>query len=365
MLLAEVGAAGSTPGVAAIHCEALVIGAGPVGLWQVFQLGLQGIAAHVVDALPQPGGQCIALYPDKPIYDIPGVPLCTGRELTERLMQQVRPFAPRLHMGQQVSTLQRRDDDSFDVATTSGQAFVAATVFIAGGVGAFQPKQLALPGADALTGHSLFYEAPAPATLVRHQVLVLGGEDGAVQLAIDLAEAATPPASITLLHRRATLTAEPALLARLQPHIDAGQVRFDTGQIVALETAGQPQQLAAVQVVGSDDNRHRVPVDALIVQLGISPKLGPITQWGLAMARRQLVVDPAHCETSTPGIYAVGDVVHYPGKKKLILCGFHEATLAAFAATARLRPDAPVLLQYTTTSTRLHQRLGVATTGAP
>lgn len=358
------GAAPAAPAV--IETDALVIGAGPVGLWQVFQLGLQGIAAQVVDALPEPGGQCVELYPTKPIYDIPGVPVCSGRELAALLLQQVAPFSPSWHLGQVVSHLSPRDDGRFDVATSSGQAFVARTVFIAGGVGAFQPRLLQAVGAGLLGPDALFYRPPAAGTLAGRQVLVIGGEDGAVQAAVALADApqAERPAAITLMHRRATLTAEADALARLQAHQDAGRVAFIAGQVVGIDTlAGHPDRLAGVQLVDGEGATRALPVDALLVQLGISPKLGAIADWGLSMERRQLQVDPAQFETSLPGVYAVGDLVHYPGKKKLILCGFHEATLAAFAALARLRPEAPTLLQYTTTSTLLQQRLGVARGG--
>ncbi|MFM9915866.1 MAG: NAD(P)/FAD-dependent oxidoreductase, partial [Rhizobacter sp.] len=315
-----------------IACDALVIGAGPVGLFQVFQLGLQGVHAEVVDALPTPGGQCIELYPDKPIYDIPAVPVCTGRELVALLQRQIAPFAPGWHLGQVISSLQPRADGNFDVATSAGRSFIARTVFIAAGVGAFQPRQLQVPGADALDAAHLLYRLPDIHTLAGRQVLVVGGEDSAVQAAADLAQAlhdlpaAHRPASVTLLHRRATLAVEAALMAVWQAHLDAGRARFLAGQIMAVDTLpGQPSRLAGVRWVDGDGQTHALPVDALLVQLGISPKLGPIADWGLAMARRQLLVDTARSETSVPGIYAVGDVISYPGKKKLILCGFHEA----------------------------------------
>ncbi len=361
--------AGAAP-PAPIICDALVIGAGPVGLFQVFQLGLQGIAAEVVDALPAPGGQCSELYPDKPIYDVPAVQMCTGRELVDRLLAQIAPFTPRFHLNQEVASLQPRDDGGFDLATSTGQRFIARSVFIAAGVGAFQARKLQADGVDGLPADQLLYRLPAPGSLAGRQVLVVGGEDGAVQSAVALADCmADPtaaPAGITLLHRRATLAAEADLLARLQAHIDTGRVRFQVGQVLSVHTLpGQPVRLASVQVADGDGQTLQLPTDALLVQLGISPKLGPISQWGLALERRQLVVDAARFETSTPGIFAVGDIVSYPGKKKLILCGFHEATLAAFAAVARLRPDEPVLLQYTTTSPRLHQRLGVASPPKP
>ena len=355
-----------------IECDALVIGAGPVGLFQVFQLGLQDIRAQVVDALPVAGGQCIELYADKPIYDIPALQVCTGHELVDRLLQQITPFAPQFHLGQEVSALAPRDDGRFAVATNTGTRFIARTVFIAGGVGAFQARALKVDGVARHLGTQLFYRLPEPAVLAGRQVLVVGGEDAAVAAVLRLVDGVDPtdhatqrPARITLLHRRRTLTADAASLARLQALCDAGVVKFEVGQILGLEhlasAPGQDSPLAAVHVIGDDSNTRRLPVDVVVAFLGVSPKLGPIASWGLALERRQLVVDAAHFETSTPGIYAVGDVVTYPGKKKLILCGFHEATLAAFAAAARLRPDQPVLLQYTTTSPKLHQLLGVAT----
>lgn len=364
-MMAHPEAGGAISACAATTCEALIIGAGPVGLWQAFQLGLQGIAAHVVDALPEPGGQCIELYADKPIYDIPGVPVCSGRELVGLLMRQITPFSPTFHLGQVVSALSVREDGAFDVATSQGLRFIARSVFIAGGVGAFQPRALKAEGIERFTGTQLLYRVPDAAALAGRQVLVLGGDEAAVQAALQLADAVTRqaptgrPSRITLMHRRSTLTAEADVLARLQAHIAQGTVHFDVGQVLGTEASdGGP--LTAVQVIGEDSAPRRHPVDIVLAFLGVSPKLGPIAEWGLAMAKRQLTVDTAHFETSTPGIFAVGDVVNYPGKKKLILCGFHEATLAAFAAAARLRPDAPTLLQYTTTSPVLHQRLGVA-----
>jgi len=361
-MLAHPEAGGAMKASDVLVCDALVIGAGPVGLWQVFQLGLQGIAAQVVDALPEPGGQCIELYADKPIYDIPGVPVCSGRELVALLMRQITPFSATFHLGQVVSALSAREDGAFDVATSHGRQFIARSVFIAGGVGAFQPRALKAEGIERFTGTQLFYRLPDPAALAGRRVLVLGGDDAAVQAALQLADAAPAerPGRITLMHRRGTLAAEAVALARLQAHTTQGTVQFEVGQVLGTEASdGGP--LTAVQMIGDDSTPRRLSVDVVLAFLGVSPKLGPITEWGLAMAKRQLTVDTAHFETSTPGIFAVGDVVTYPGKKKLILCGFHEATLAAFAAAARLRPEAPTLLQYTTTSPVLHQRLGVAT----
>ena len=345
------------PETAVIHSDALVIGAGPVGLFQVFQLGLQGIHAQVVDVLDQAGGQCIELYPDKPIYDIPGLPCSTGRELTQRLLQQVAPFKPAFHFNQQVSQVRRLADGRWLVATPQ-QQFLTRTLFIAAGVGAFVPKELKLDGLAAFSGSQLFYRLPRPELLKDRHVVVVGGEDTAVGNAIALAEEGPQQAaSVTLMHRRDVLQASPQALARLAALRASDHIRFVAGQITSIEIRGD--RLTGVAVATPEDQTLRLPLDVLLVNQGISPKLGPVAEWGLAMERKQLRVDPASFATSEAGIYAVGDVNSYPGKKKLIVCGFHEATLAAFAAASYLDPQASGVLQYTTSSALLQHRLGV------
>ena len=347
-----------------IECDALVVGAGPVGLFQVFELGLQGIAAHVVDVLDYPGGQCIELYPDKPIYDIPGIPVCSGRELTLNLLKQIEPFAAQFHFGQQVSSLERQPDGRWRVCTSQQQQpcqqFLAHTLFIAAGVGAFVPKELKVEGLAALPGRQLFYRSAPPEALAGKDVLIVGGEDAAVANAVVLAQVKTGPArSITLLHRRDVLQADATLLAEFTALRQAGKISFLAGQISGIDSGDGNSQLRGVVISTPDNQTLHLPADTLLVCLGLSPKLGPIAQWGLAMERKQLSVTSDTFATSAPGIFAVGDVVTYPGKKKLILCGFHEATLAAFAAAALIRPEQSGVLQYTTSSALLQQRLGV------
>ena len=340
-----------------IHTDALVIGAGPVGLFQVFQLGLQGIHAQVVDVLDQAGGQCIELYADKPLYDIPGLPYSTGRDLSQRLLEQTAPFQPAFHFNQLVSQLDRQPDGRWLVAT-SNQQFLTRTVFIAAGVGAFVPKELKVDGLAAFAGSQLFYRLPRPEQIIGRHMLVVGGEDAAVDNAITLAaEGPRQGASVTLVHRRDVLQVSPDALEKLAALRASGRITFIAGQITGIETQGE--RLMTVTVTTPDDQTLRLPLDILLVNQGIGPKLGPIAQWGLAMARKQLSVDPATFATSEAGIYAVGDINSYPGKKKLIVCGFHEATLAAFAAASYLDPHASGVLQYTTSSALLQQRLGV------
>ena len=338
-----------------IETDALIIGAGPVGLFQAFELGLLGIHSHIVDALPYAGGQCIELYPDKPIYDIPGTVATTGRQLVASLLEQIKPFSPTFHLNQQVNTLARQADGRFLVEISANQSFLTQTIFISAGVGAFQPKKLTIHGLDVFAGTQLFYHVGAEAGFVGKQITIVGSEDAAVDAAIELASDASK--RITLLHRRDVFKAEPDKLEAMRYLIAEGKLQLRIGQIAGFDE--QEGQLKALQVTDVDGKTAPLPLDMLLVLQGLSPKLGPVADWGLALERKQLTVDTEKFQTSETGIFAVGDINTYPGKKKLILCGFHEATLAAFAAAALVFPDTPTLLQYTTTSTLLHQRLGV------
>jgi len=349
------------PRSAPIHTDALVIGAGPVGLFQVFQLGLQEIRCQVVDGLPAPGGQCIALYPDKPIYDIPAVPVCTGRELVDRLLTQIAPMAPTFHMAQQVSRVAPMTDGRFEVDTSTGTRLIARTIFIAGGVGSFMPRHLKLDGLDRFFGRQVLHSGDTiPPTIDQH-VVVLGEDDAALEAALALSAAEIDrPASVTLLHRRDGFKAQPALVDQMRAACKAGRMRFVAGQAIGFEAIGD--SLTRLKVSGADGITASLPADLLLVLWGLSPKLGPIAQWRMQLERKQLVVDTERFETNVPRIFAVGDVNTYPGKKKLIVCGFHEATMAAYAAAPCVHPDRPVQVQYTTTSSRLHRLLGVTRT---
>ena len=410
-----------------IETEALIIGAGPAALFLAFQLGLQEIACHLIDVLPAPGGQCHALYPDKPIYDLPGLPVCSGRELTERLLQQLRPFNPPLHLGQLVSGLQRRPDGRWHLRSIdrgdSGQEWIAPLVFIAAGVGAFLPRKEALAGLERFergpAPQVCYHDLPAAYTaeaMDKRHIVVHGGDAAAVELALELAqaqsclrhhrnpehtpaatvasrvastaaeaqEAAPEPARcrITLLHRSPRFQIEPALQTALGQALAQGRLRLVLGQPVgwvsgpasavaspagaaqaASQDFAQQQSLQALHLATPGDGHATLPCDLLLPRLGLSPKLGPLADWGLALERKHLPVDSATLATAEPGLFAVGDINHYPGKRKLIVCAFHESTLAAFAAAALLRPGQRQLLQYTTTSPRLQQLLGVAAQG--
>lgn len=345
-----------------IETDAVIIGAGPVGLFQVFELGLLDVKAHVIEALPYAGGQCVELYPDKPIYDIPALPVCTGRELTDNLLRQIAPFGATFHYSQEVSALEKQSDGRFMVETNRGTRFLTKTIFIAAGVGAFQPRKLNISGLEAFEGTQLAYRVENPADYADQHVVIAGGEATAVEWALRLC-AEHPDGhphkaqSVTLLHRRDHFTADPAAVSTLRALCDSMHIPFVGGQITGFtETDGK---LSHLRVMGNDGVTRLLSLDKLLVFLGLSPKLGPIAQWGLALERKQLVVDTEKFSTNEAGIFAVGDINTYPGKKKLILCGFHECTLAAFAAMPFIFPDKKVFLQYTTSSPRLHKVLGV------
>ena len=345
---------------APIETDALIVGAGPVGLFQVFELGLLEIKAHVLDSLGYPGGQCIELYPDKPIYDIPAVPVCTGKELTDNLLKQIEPFEPTFHFGHEVSVVRKRDDGRFDVVTSRGLRFVTKTIFIAAGVGSFQPRTLKVEGLDRFDGTQLHYRVRSPAEFAGKNLVIVGGGDSALDWALNFVQEGPHKAeSVILVHRRDGFRAAPASVARMRTLCDELEMQFMVGQVTGFEEA--EGRLSSLKVTGGDGVTRVVPLDMLLVFFGLSPKLGPIADWGLALERKQIVVDTEKFETSVPGIFAVGDINTYPGKKKLILSGFHEAALAAFAAAPYVFPEKRVLLQYTTTSPKLHKVLGVET----
>jgi len=346
-----------TPAAAArgpIETDAVIVGAGPVGLFQVFELGLLEIKAHVIDSLPVVGGQCVELYPDKPIYDIPAVPVCTGQELTDNLLKQIEPFGPTFHLGQEVTVVEKREDGRFNVETSAGTRFISKTIFIAAGVGSFQPRTLKVDGIEKFESKQLFYRVKEPSRFEGRNLVICGGGDSALDWALNLVGKAE---SVILLHRREEFRAAPASVAKMKELCDNYEMQFLIGQVSGFESSDD--KLSEIKVTGADGVTRRLPLDDLLVFFGLSPKLGPIAEWGLDIERKQLKVDTEKFETSVPGIFAVGDINTYPGKKKLILSGFHEAALAAFGAAPYIFPEKKIHMQYTTTSPKLHKILGV------
>ena len=338
----------------AIHTDVVIVGAGPCGLFQVFELGLLGLKAQLVDSLKAPGGQCVELYPDKPIYDIPAIPVCSGQELTDRLLQQIKPFDAGLHLGQEVSVVERQVNGRFRVVTSAATVFDTGAIVIAGGVGSFQPRRLEVPGVDALEGSYVHYRVKDPRAFADQEVVILGGGDSALDWALALVEHAS---SVVLVHRRPEFRGAPASVAKLQALRDEHRADVLIGQVK--EVTPQDGVLKSISVLCGDGVVRRVELNQLLVFFGLRPSLGPIANWGLEINKKQLSVDTEKFQTSVPGIYAVGDINSYPGKKKLILSGFHEAALAAFSIKEYLEPGKKVHLQYTTTSPLMHKRLGV------
>ena len=334
--------------------DVVIVGAGPCGLFQIFELGLLGIKAHIVDALPVPGGQCAELYPDKPIYDIPAIPVCDAQELVDKLMEQIRPFDAVFHLESQVTEVEALDGERFRVATSRGEELVTRAVVIAGGVGSFQPMPLRVAGVEDHVDEQVFYRVRSPTAHHGKDLMVLGGGDSAFDWTVELAPHAK---SLTLVHRSDRFRAAPATVSRMRELEAAGKVRFMIGNCVDFEA--QNGTVERFHIRHPDESVTKVDADHALVFFGLSPKLGPIAEWGLELDKSQIRTDTERFETNVPGIYAIGDIASYPGKKKLILSGFHEAALAAFAIKARLNPDEKVHLQYTTTSPIMHQRLGV------
>lgn len=345
-----------SPSHTVVEADVVIIGAGPVGLFQVFELGLLGIHAHVVESLDRPGGQCTELYPDKPIYDIPALPAVGAQQMIDNLLEQINPFAPVFHFNQQVIDLQKLDNDRFELRTDKGTVFITKSVIIAAGVGSFEPVRLKLDGIEKHIDQQLFYSVKNPEIHRDRELVILGGGDSALDWALNLKDIAS---SVLLIHRSEHFRAAAASVSRMKTLCDNYEMQFLTGNVSDWQENPSDGSLQALDITSLDGITRRIDLDHLLVFFGLSPKLGSIQDWNLELRKKQLVVDTERFQTSTAGIFAVGDINWYPGKKKLILSGFHEAALAAFAVKERLNPDEKVSLQYTTTSTKMHQRLGV------
>jgi len=340
----------------AIKTDVLIIGAGPIGLFAVFELGLLDMKAHLVDILDKAGGQCAELYPEKPIYDIPAIPVISGQGLTDALMGQIKPFGPTFHLGEMVDSFERIGDPLFRVKTDTGKVFESKVIVIAAGGGSFQPKRPPIPGIEAYEGTSVFYAVRQMEAFRGKRLLIVGGGDSALDWTLNLAPLA---GRLTLLHRRDQFRAAPDSVNKMFALVKEGKIDFALGQVAGLE--GEGGQLTTAIVKGNDGALSPIACDALLPFFGLTMKLGPVANWGIELKDGELIpVDTSTFETSIPGIFAIGDINTYPGKLKLILSGFHEAALMAQKAHRYVFPEKRLVFQYTTSSTSLQKKLGVA-----
>jgi thioredoxin reductase (NADPH) len=340
---------------APVETDVIIVGAGPIGLFAVFELGLLDLKAHLVDILDRPGGQCTELYPEKPIYDIPGLPIVTGQELADRLMEQIKPFAPQFHFSQMAAALEKLPDGRWKLSTDADTEIVAPVVVVAAGGGSFVPKRPPIAGIEAYEGSSVHYAVRKMDMFRGRNILIAGGGDSALDWTINLAPIAK---SLTLVHHRDGFRAAQHSVNRMRELVEQGKVKFEIASVKALH--GADGKLEAVTLAGADKREWKHECDALLPFFGLTIKLGPIAEFGLDLHENLIPVDTAKFESTTPGVFAIGDINSYAGKLKLILCGFHEAALMAQAAFHICRPNEKLRFQYTTSSSSLQKKLGVA-----
>ena len=339
--------------------DAVVIGAGPCGLFQVFELGLLGINSVLIDSLPQIGGQCSELYPDKPLYDMPGILVCTGQELADNIYLQIKPFKPTIKLGEEVTMIEK-NKEGYKITTDKDSCFLTKTLFIAGGVGSFQPKKMGLGKIEDFENNWLHYKIQEKRKFFGKKLVIFGGGDSALDWAIDFASSSNfqnSGGSVTLVHRSATFRGAEHSVDKVKELANSNQLQLiEFGQLKSFNC--ERDSLSSI-VISTQNKEISIDADQLLVFFGLSAKLGPIANWGLDITKKSINVNPETCQTNQKGIFAIGDIAKYPGKKKLILSGCHEAAMAAFAAKAIIEPGKKVHVQYTTTSTKLQERLGV------
>jgi thioredoxin reductase (NADPH) len=340
---------------ARLETDVIIVGAGPIGLFAVFELGLLDLKAHLVDILDRPGGQCTELYPEKPIYDIPGLPIVTGQELSDRLMEQIKPFGAQFHLGQMASALTKLPDGRWKLSTDADIEIVAPVVAVAAGGGSFVPKRPPIAGIEAYEGKGVHYAVRKMDVFRDKNILIAGGGDSALDWTINLAPIAK---SLTLVHHRDGFRAAQHSVNQMRELVEQGKIKFEVASVKGLH--GADGTLEAVTLAGTDKQERRYECDAFLPFFGLTIKLGPIADFGLNLHENLIPVDTAKFESSTPGVFAIGDINAYAGKLKLILCGFHEAALMAQAAFHICRPNEKLRFQYTTSSSNLQKKLGVA-----
>jgi len=332
--------------------DVIIIGAGPVGLFAVHQLGIKGLKAEVIDNLDKAGGQCIELYPEKPIYDIPAVPECTGKELTENLLKQISPFKTNFHYNERVEEV-KKDKENWVVKTNRKKEFIAPNIIIAGGVGSFEPRKLALKEAEKFEGKSIFYSVTKKDIFNDKKISIFGGGDSALDWALELSKSS----NVTLIHRRDEFRGAPHTLSEIKSLEKKGRISIKTpSQLISIEG---DNAIKSIEIKFDDGKTEKIETDMILSFFGLIMKLGPISEWGLNMDKKTILVNTDNFQTNKPGIFAVGDICTYPGKLKLILSGFHEVALASVECFKRARPNEKYKFEFTTASKSIHERLGL------
>ena len=334
-----------------IKTDVVIVGAGPVGLFTVHQLGIKGLKSEVIDNLDKAGGQCIELYPDKPIYDIPAIPECTGKELTENLLKQIKPFNTNFHFNERVQEVSE-EKDNWIVKTNKNKVFSAPNIIIAGGVGSFEPRRISLKEAEKYEGKNIFYSVRDKNKFKGKKVSIFGGGDSALDWALDLSKIA----HVTLIHRREEFRGAPHTLNEIKKLEKAGKLQIKTKyQLSSIEG---DKDIKSITIKNGDEKTTKIDTDYILSFFGLIMQLGPIAEWGLNMNKKTITVNTENFQTNKKGIFAIGDICTYPGKEKLILSGFHEAALASVECFKRARPNEKYRFQFTTSSKEIQERLG-------
>ncbi|MEY3415549.1 MAG: hypothetical protein RLZZ418_786 [Pseudomonadota bacterium] len=336
-----------------IKTDAVIIGAGPVGLFSVFELGILGLNAHVIDNLDKIGGQCIELYPDKPIYDIPGVPNCTGELLIRNLLDQIKPFKPEFHLNQRVNEI-KKNDKLWRVITSENKIFETPNIIIAGGVGSFEPRKVDIKNAEKFEGKGFYYSVKDKSKFKDQIIAIFGGGDSALDWTLELSNITK---KIYLIHRREDFKGAPHTLSKIKEIAKTGKIEIKT--FYKLTDVNGDLKLNNIEIQKNNEAKEVLNIDSVIAFFGLKMELGPIANWGLNLEEKCILVNTKNFQTNEDGIFAIGDICTYPGKLKLILSGFHEGALAARECFARSRPNENYVFQYTTSSTQIHKRLGI------
>ena len=336
-----------------VKTDAVIIGAGPVGLFSVFELGILGLNAHVIDNLDKIGGQCIELYPDKPIYDIPGVPDCTGEDLIKNLSAQIKPFKPQFHLNQRVNEL-KKNNKLWQVITSENKIFETPNIIIAGGVGSFEPRKVDIKNVEKFEGKGFYYSVKDKSKFKDQIIAIFGGGDSALDWTLELSNIAK---KIYLIHRREDFKGAPHTLSKIKEIAKTGKIEIKT--FYKLTDVNGDLKLNNIEIQKNNEAKEVLNIDSVIAFFGLKMELGPIANWGLNLEEKCILVNTKNFQTNEDGIFAIGDICTYPGKLKLILSGFHEGALAARECFARSRPNENYVFQYTTSSTQIHKRLGI------